>query len=659
LRAAAERGSLDSATTARSEIHGGRLPERLERATKTTTTREFTMTKYVRLALASAVLAVACVQLADATDPQEPLPKPVQGIYDTVQEQIPPLTVPPNPPPPSIDPSQLSLVDLPHATDSYGTLCEKNGMAFALKGGLIAVNPDTGTLQEVQTKAGSMISGDIPDRYEAARCSPDGGRTWGNAFLDFYVPNWGASSGPDAGVESLIYPDENPGEDISDDEVNQVGVLLASLMDAVAPPDPTVPAVPSPTLPAVPAPLYTINVRYRGASGLYQTATAAGVIGVASQVPITNYYSKAAETLTVMIGPSQSQSAEGAGTSSGYSLTIERGLQNPLACYQLEADVSVSLTLSNPDDITATAGKLDFGYTTIASPGIGRAPARFVVTYEDASASGGPTRNDFTLDVAQTPSCNRVSTMNIAARYVYAGDPGVSTDNVDLALNMRMLGATSWNLARRTEGTTMRVTSTADATIREVWLTGTNRSKSLRVGLTDLPAKVEACSDRGNRCAQPWRADRGSDASFRLTARDVLDRPQPFTVTYFEYAGDGKTDMVLTLSDLAFDLHIGTFNWKNLLPWVSDGALPMWMYYDSNARPVGGYLYKKSDHEMRVNIGWGTSAATREFVISKKKWFGGMKLTKWGWMSCQNFSFGIDQLASGFFGKFLGTALCY
>lgn len=600
-------------------------------------------------------LALATMAAAHALAPQ-PTPMPA-----------------PRPP----DPGSLISVNVqgPKVDDSYHVMCEQGGLRFNLGGGLLYLDPDTLQITSVAEAppiglTPGPVSADIPDRYRAANCSEDGGRTWGRVLLDFYAPNFGESSITHTGYESLVLGDQSSPEheEIPADDENDLNAMLQVLQQALGDGPGAEQNIGTPTLPTLPSPLFTIDVTYRAPTGQYVAISVPGVIGVPSVVPVENFYGNASETLLVQLGPSQTTSADGAVASSGYALSIQR-VTSPnvtATCNPLDADVSVRVGIANPLDPgypSNTTGMIQLGYRTIGTSTTGHSPSAFTVKYESSTAKDGPTRNDFFVDLQQTPSCNSPGPLDVVGHFVDRGDAVRNDDDVDLTLTLKEPVMTGWTLTRKTDPTyRMMITSVSALPLGELSVRGANKGKTLDATVASIPEALTVCSHKGNQCNRPWRLDRASEASFYITARDRSDKPSALSVRYAEDDPSDHLDLTLKLSDLAYDSYLGRFSYKELPlgPWVH-GDYPKWFFFDTLGQRIGGSYHSKSgNHHMGIEIpGYSTRAWNREVVADKKKLGTTIRIDFWGDLVCSpGFSISMD-VGGKIAGYLLGQALCH
>ncbi len=649
------------------------------------------MTRSIFTFVGGAILALAAgaAQAAQSQPVPLPAPRPLtlpsvpdpNSIITPVDPGSVPAPNPPNPPnPPSPpDPGILQLPTVPQGYqaptvyDSYHVMCEQGGLSFELKGGLLYLDPDTLQITSLGSTYADDVLGpvenavDIPDRYEAANCSPDGGRTWGRVILDFYVPNYGESSVVHTGYEDVVLGDQSSDES-EEFPASQEADLNAffEAMVGVLGDSPGPQAIGTPVLPTLPSPLYTIDVKYKGPAGQYISMSAPGVVGVPTVVPVVNGNGNQPETFVVQIGPSQTASADGTVTSSGYALKIQRVVSPNVTatCNALEADVSVRIGLANPQDPgypNSATGSMEFGYRTIGVVPRATAPSTFEIKYESATATTGPTRNDFFVAVTQVPSCN-ADALKIVGHFVDRADPARTDDDVDLTLDLLQPVLTDWTLARKTDPSyKMLVTSRSPKPLGTLRLNGQNKGKQLDTTVGPIPESVTACMHQGNQCNAPWRMDRASEISFSFRSRDAADHVSPLTVHYAEGDSNSSLDLLLTLSDLSIDSYIGRFSWRELpgIPFVK-GDYPKWFYIDTLGNPISGYYHSASGkHHLNIELGSGTRIWGREVVAAKKKWGTVIRVDKWGRISCSGFSIDMDGVPPPINGRLLGAALCY
>ena len=613
-------------------------------------------------------------------DPSSILPAVPTPPPPTIPSIPPPQ--PPNPPPPTIptvpDPGSVvapsNLVQGPKVYDSYKVMCEQSGLRFNLDGGLLYLDPDTLQITTVAEAALRTLSPlgpvavDIPDRYQAANCSQDGGRTWGKVILDFYVPNYGETSILHTGYEDAVLGDQSspsaqeyPVEQETD--INAFFQAMQGLLGEAPGPE----SLGTPQLPTLPSPLYTIDVTYKGPAGQYITTSSPGVVGAPSAVAIVNGNGNQPETLVVEIAPSETPAGtDGTGESSGFALKVQRIVTPNVTatCSPLEADVTVRLAVANPQDPgypSNATGSVEFGYRTIGVTPRATAPSTFELKYESSTASVGPTRSDFLVALKEVPSCT-TDALKVVGHYVDRADPVRSDDDVDLTLELVQPVMTDWTLRRKTDPSyKMMVTSTSPKPLGTMRIRGQNKSKQMDASLNTIPENVSACFHNGNLCNAPWRLDRASEVSFRFEARDSASKAAPLSVHYGESQAGESLDLLLTLSDLRIDAYVGQFGFKELpgVPFVK-GSYPKWFFIDTGGNPITGYYHSTSGrHHLNIDMGGSNRFWGREVVADKKKWGTKIKVDMWGSIACSGLSIDMDGVPAPINGRLLGAALCF
>lgn len=559
--------------------------------------------------------------------------------------------------------STTQPVTTPGTYDSYKVMCERGGATFTLGGGLLQVDPDN---LAVTSYEGPVIDGvDTPDRYEAARCSRDGGRTWGDTGLGFYVPNFGQSSVINTGFNDYVFGEQRspehyevPAED--EDELTAMFDALGNALGIRPSPD-----AESPKLPLLPSLNYTIVVKYRPGVGAEPlTLRVPAVLGAPSLVSLP-FSNGTVETLNVNIGPSQTTSTEGTVTSAGYALTVERISPSLNAtCNPLEADVGIELQVADvmapgyPNNVTDT---IAFGYETFGLGTRPHAPSKFEVKYESSTASTGPTRNDFFVSTTQTPSCNDPGPLNVVGQIVSAGDPASASDDINLRLKVAMPVMTAWNLRRETDPTSrMWVRSNSVEPIGELRAWGMLKGREINASMDGLPQKLELCAHAGNGCNRHWRTDRNSESGAHVLLRDAADKAAPRTITYQEKSPTGNIDAQLTFSDLWYDMYLGVFGIREtaLLPGIT-GDYPKFFFFDTNAEYIGGH-FRQNDGGKKLAIempGYKTRSWSREVVADKKGFNTYIRIDYWNYIECGE-GFLIDVGAPGLVNKYVGRAFC-